>query len=774
MTCRVKDCFDKNGNRTGILTQNYGRHLARYHPNEDFHDLSPHSDLRQATLSFTSCQVSKHPGRRDGSGLSTSGVSDIQEEEGVAASDLILTVPTASPESLHLRYRSRSPLRREELSTIEKESENDQPTLEEELGKDRGKENAVVGNRSGEDLFSSGALALQRIIIDLKNKEELEIDDIEDALKAGLFDEVYDKLKGKLENINHYSRKETLGLISGILTLSKASSEDGHDEKVRECAEILLNRIDGENWENLTSREKLIMGALIENVRMPVWVRNCLGLFLRDPVSKDKDVNENAEKEGIKKCSRELDVVIRSVVADHPDAPLVGTASEFGEKLGLIKGHLKVVSAVKDLKTSINQLENLSLRETSDVKVKETPDGESIIKNCRSVREISENIVEFECLRGKVTCLVCGVQCSSYDLSIYETDENSKIDQKLAHLKYTLKRHLSSKHHKARKAECQIEQQVEEKIKKRNQEIGKKLGEICYLLIKNGLPDTLFPYLVRMCVSFGVDLGDLNHSSNFPDKFSVSLADTVKERVRKHLSSPLVSTGCKPPVNIVMDKFTYQHNTKQCTGVVTLTPGSEKFIQALYLESPLCANATGEFMSGKITEVCDKWISPDQYTGSTGDGVYGHCSVPKFLDEHYGSKGFHTWDPMHKAATVGTSMRNPKALHAEKFKWVNKLTDAISEGNKFINFGAGWAEFCQIWKQRKEDDESFEYYLKFPKFNSETRFENYIFMQYSEFRERYQVLLQTLKKIEEELRDGDSTERKRAAAADVLKVKNRY
>ena len=72
-----------------------------------------------------------------------------------------------------------------------------------------------------------------------------------------------------------------------------------------------------------------------------------------------------------------------------------------------------------------------------------------------------------------MTCLVCGVQCSSYDLSIYETDENSKIDQKLAHLKYTLKRHLSSKHHKARKAECQIEQQVEEKIKKRNQEIGK-------------------------------------------------------------------------------------------------------------------------------------------------------------------------------------------------------------------------------------------------------------------------------------------------------------
>ena len=185
----------------------------------------------------------------------------------------------------------------------------------------------------------------------------------------------------------------------------------------------------------------------------------------------------------------------------------------------------------------------------------------------------------------------------------------------------------------------------------------------------------------------------------------------------------------------------------------------------------MCANGTGEFMSGKAIEVCDKWISPDQYIGSTGDGVYGHCGVPGFLDDHYGVKGIHTWDPMHKAATVGTSMRNPKAAHADQFKWVNKITDAISEGNRFINFGAGWAEFCQIWKQMKEDDESFEYNLKYPKFNSETRFENYIHLQYSEFREKYSVLLQALEKIDQELRDGDSTEKKRAAAANVLKVR---
>ena len=70
--CRVKDCFDKNGNKTSILSQNYGRHLARYHPSEDAQDLSPHSDLRQVKLSFRTCQVATGPTGRGGAGMPTS------------------------------------------------------------------------------------------------------------------------------------------------------------------------------------------------------------------------------------------------------------------------------------------------------------------------------------------------------------------------------------------------------------------------------------------------------------------------------------------------------------------------------------------------------------------------------------------------------------------------------------------------------------------------------------------------------------------------------
>ena len=77
--------------------------------------------------------------------------------------------------------------------------------------------------------------------------------------------------------------------------------------------------------------------------------------------------------------------------------------------------------------------------------------------------------------------------------------------------------------------------------------------------------------------------------------------------------------------------------TRQITGSVTLMPGSPALIQAVYFESPKCPSGTGDFMAAKITEVADKWIEPDQYQGSVGDGVYRHCSVPQKLDEQLSS-----------------------------------------------------------------------------------------------------------------------------------------
>ena len=58
--------------------------------------------------------------------------------------------------------------------------------------------------------------------------------------------------------------------------------------------------------------------------------------------------------------------------------------------------------------------------------------------------------------------------------------------------------------------------------------------------------------------------------------------------------------------------------------------------------------------------------------------------------------------------------------------------------------------------------------LKTPKFNCDTRFENYIYQLYSEFRERYALLLEVLEATKEEFRQGLSTERKKADTADEI------
>ena len=73
-----------------------------------------------------------------------------------------------------------------------------------------------------------------------------------------------------------------------------------------------------------------------------------------------------------------------------------------------------------------------------------------------------------------------------------------------------------------------------------------------------------------------------------------------------------------------------------------------------------------------------------------------------------------------------------------------------------------------MFELRKAAGEYSSKTLKTPKFNSDTRFENYIYQLYLEFRERYPLLLEVLESTKEEFRLGISTERKKADTADEI------
>ena len=267
----------------------------------------------------------------------------------------------------------------------------------------------------------------------------------------------------------------------------------------------------------------------------------------------------------------------------------------------------------------------------------------------------------------------------------------------------------------------------------------------------------------------GVDLGDINHSFGFVPKFLPHLAAAVRKRIKTLLSSKLVATGCLPPVNIVADKATHQHKTRQLVGVITLNPGGKNLIEALYLSAPGCPRGDGEYLKDNIVGVTDKFIDPSQYAGSTADGVYEHCKVGEKLDAHHGQKAHFTWDPMHSAPTIDTAMRNTKADHAPIFAWLNELTTAIGEGNKFINLGREYDRFFQVCALKQKEDPNFK--IRNPKMFSETKFANWVVIIYAHFRDTFAALLITLEEVKEALRDGSSTERKKAETADSLQGK---
>ena len=68
----------------------------------------------------------------------------------------------------------------------------------------------------------------------------------------------------------------------------------------------------------------------------------------------------------------------------------------------------------------------------------------------------------------------------------------------------------------------------------------------------------------------GTDLGDLNHSKRFPDKFREFVAAEVRKRTVGFLGTRLPQTGFLPAVNIQADKGTTVHNTRQFTTVTTI------------------------------------------------------------------------------------------------------------------------------------------------------------------------------------------------------------
>ena len=442
------------------------------------------------------------------------------------------------------------------------------------------------------------------------------------------------------------------------------------------------------------------------------------------------------------------------------------------KRVRVVKTYLDVGQDIKSLESSVANLKSSLNYKEEEENVKDI-DTDMILKNAKSMTEVTDQVYQFEYEEfkdgGAVICGACEqVFKYSRDLKDDFTD-NSKVAREFSNLKTSLRRHLKSEMHNRKTRKVEENDIVKKKEDVRNAVVGVRIGKLVYHLVKLGRPDTDFTSLVQISASNGADLGDKNHSKYFVTKLLPHLADAVKRRWKKVLDTPMVATGCRPPVCVVADKATHQRETRQLVGVITLNPGGTQLLIPVFLGGPKCPRGDGEYLKNSIVGVVDKFVEGSQIAGFTGDGVYIHCDVAQKINEHFDISCFSTWDQMHLANTVETALRNPKKAHAPLYAWLNALTNVLGKGVKFVAWGMEWDHFFRVCQELSEQ-EDFELKMYRPTNFSETKFANSAAIVYNKFREVYPALVITLEQVKEDLYNGNSTEREKAKKADDVQA----
>ena len=88
---------------------------------------------------------------------------------------------------------------------------------------------------------------------------------------------------------------------------------------------------------------------------------------------------------------------------------------------------------------------------------------------------------------------------------------------------------------------------------------------------------------------------------------------------------------------------------------------------------------------------------------------------------------------MHLAATVDTSLRNPKK-HGKAFQWLNDLTAMVGKGVKFVAWGQNWNYFFEVCQEMEKQDE-YDFNTYRPRSFSETKFANSAALVYKNSRQ---------------------------------------
>ena len=527
------------------------------------------------------------------------------------------------------------------------------------------------------------------------------------------------------------------------------------------------------SWVNVSSDEVGMVESLLEKKPLlAVYLSKAIVGCLSERLNSDVHSNNN---KSLQVVNEKLDQIVKKVKPDLDMSDCRSAEDIALKSLGAIQATLNVASDIKNLNKAIEQFEESigiqkqGVEEEPAIRIKTIKES---LNEARSLKDIIEKVPEFEHrpenIGKEVQCIVCDTTFK-YSCELQHDFVSSNMDQKFRYLKQNLGRHLETAIHKTHLQQEQAKEIISYKEERRNKAVGLVLGRIVYYIIYKGRPDTDYPQLVYLSAACGSDCGDINHSFIFVSKFLPYLAAALRERIKNMLGTRLLSTGALPPVNLIADKATHQRETRQLVGCITVNPGGQELLVALLLGIPKCAGGSGNDLCNNILEAVDPFISAQQVCGFTGDGVYKHCDVTSKLEEKLGHTLEYTWDYMHKAALVDTSLRSGNKTWSKKFEWLVSLTTVIGSGVRFTAWGVEWKNFFDICKQLEESDSEDVFKMKRPAKFSETKFADHSHEVYDKFRNNYKAFILTLEQAINHGTNGSSDQKKKKDTAAEIK-----
>ena len=341
--------------------------------------------------------------------------------------------------------------------------------------------------------------------------------------------------------------------------------------------------------------------------------------------------------------------------------------------------------------------------------------------------------------------------------------ESENLTKTFANLKKTIKQHLLNKTHKANLNAWKEREEEMIRIESRNRQVGMRVARVCYFLYKTGGSERDYEIEVLRKINDGIDMGDLNHSHNFPPKFRPFVAREVQARMKTFLTSRLPQTGCLPPVNVGADKGTNRHRTRQFLTALTVVPDADELLQPIYIGQPVVKDHTGPGVALSIKDGLDRYgIMPIQFEASSHDGQYFHLSVPENLRKFYDldDRFVSTVDPLHRAGTVDNHIRKDLT-----FQWMVKVFTACKELYNKFNWGKNYELLVDTCKELERN------MAQLVTFQT-TRFANSIRLVVINVRADYEAIIQCLQKIQDYFRhSSDSKDKeKRNDAKRLLNV----